>query len=210
MESKIFQHAKQIIKLEPTIKYFSITWKLHNRCNYDCMYCPAKWHDDFSRTKSLDHLKDLWNEIIDQSKHLNLPYKIYFSGGEVTINKSFKPFIKWLRENYNQRLYGIGLTSNGSASKKYYLDLFKGLDWLTFSTHTEHMDTKKFFDTATELAKVAVIENKSFMINIMDEYWAKDQIILFENICKKNNIFYSKNAINYNYKTREQPIFKNL
>lgn len=208
-ESKLFDNLDKIVKIEPAINYFSISWKIHNRCNFDCMYCPAKWHDNYSTMKTLDQLQNTWLKVFAKSSKLNLPYKIYFSGGEVTINKNFKPFIAWLRKNYKNRLYGVGVTSNGSASDKYYLSLFKQLDWLSFSTHTEHMNMYKFFDTAKKLSDFARKENKSFHVNIMNEYWAEDKIKEFKENCTKNQINYSINEINYNHKTRDYPIFKN-
>lgn len=208
-ENKFFDNIDKIIKIEPKIKYFSITWKVHNRCNFDCMYCPSRWHDNHSKMKTLEQLKNVWKKIVAKSSGLNLPYKIYFSGGETTINKNFKPFIVWLRNNYKDKIYGLGVTSNGSASDRYYLNLFKDLDWLSFSTHTEHMNADKFFDTAKKLANIAKKENKSFHVNIMNEHWAKDLIKIFEETCIINKINYSINEINYNYKTRDFPIFKN-
>jgi MoaA/NifB/PqqE/SkfB family radical SAM enzyme len=83
----------EIVKVTPVEKYFSITWRITTRCNYDCMYCPTKWHDSTGVLHDLSKLQSAWQLIVSQTKHLNLPYKLSFSGGEVTINKNFLPFV---------------------------------------------------------------------------------------------------------------------
>jgi hypothetical protein len=45
-----------------------------------------------------------------------LQYKIAFTGGEVTANKDFLPFLEWLRDNYNKYLSQLLITTNGSAT----------------------------------------------------------------------------------------------
>jgi organic radical activating enzyme len=206
---KTFQKLENIIKIEPAINLFSITWQIHRKCNYDCMYCPPREHDNTSKTKSLEELKTIWQKIYNETKKVGLRYKISFTGGEATINKNFKPFIKWLKENYKNDIHELGLTTNGSANDRYYLDLFNELNWMTFSTHTEHMNVEKFFITAKRCSNFAKINNKSFHVNIMKEFWAGELINNFKSICKENNINHSINDIDYNLKTREIPIFKN-
>ena len=49
---------------------------------------------------------------------------------------------------------------------------------------------------------------KSLHVNIMDEYWAKARIKLYEQFCIKNQISFSINEIDYNKKTREE-VLKN-
>jgi sulfatase maturation enzyme AslB (radical SAM superfamily) len=35
---------------------FQVTWDTGRRCNYDCSYCPAHRHDNFSPHATLDDL----------------------------------------------------------------------------------------------------------------------------------------------------------
>ena len=55
------------------------------------MYCPPDLHDSTSRPHDLATMQQVWQNIYNKSKHKNLPYKIVFTGGEVTANKNFLP-----------------------------------------------------------------------------------------------------------------------
>lgn len=191
-----------IISIQPTEKVFSITWMLGRRCNYDCMYCPPELHDNFSKHHDLLKLKEAWQNIYNQTAKKKLSYKISFTGGEVTANKNFLPFVSWLKENYN--IHSILITTNGSAGLKYYEKLINYVDAISFSTHTEFMNEKVFFEKVKVLNRLMIRPKKSFHVNIMDEYWAKERIKLYEKFCIKNEISFSINEINYNKKNREE------
>ena len=195
----------KIIKIEPIPKYFSITWMLGSFCNYDCMYCPPELHDTTSRPHDLDTMKTVWQNIYQKTNNQNLPYKISFSGGEVTANKNFLPLIEWIRNNYND-VTMIVITTNGSASTGYYLKLAEYVEAISFSTHSEFMDEDKFFITAKELNKVMVRPTKSFHVNIMDEFWNREGIERYKKILEENNISYSVNEVEYKYQTRTYPL----
>jgi len=180
------------------------------RCNYDCMYCPTYLHDNSSPLPSLDELKWQWEQMFEKTKHKNMLYKINLSGGELTTNKNLLPFLQWLTDHYKQYIKTIGFISNGSASKEIYLRLFNYVNYISFSTHTEHIDTDKFFTNASACAYYAKnTEGKSFMVNIMEEFWAGEDIKKYITLCNELNIDYSISKIDYSVQTREIPIFKN-
>ena len=197
----------EIIKIDPAEKYFSLTWQLSVRCNYDCMYCPTKWHDTTSPHHSLETLQNAWLSIYEKTKHTGLPYKIAFTGGEVTSNKNFLPFVEWLRTNYNNEIFMLLVTTNGSATFKYYSNLFKSIDNISFSVHSEHIDEQKFFDMVIKL-KNSIAGNRFLHVNIMNEFWNQDRIIAYGNLLDKHSISYNVNEIDYGLKIRDIPIFK--
>lgn len=200
----------KIVRITPTERVFSISWIPHIRCNYDCMYCPDDRHDNTTRFPDLDRMKDHWQQILQKTGHLDLPYKINWSGGEPSLWKNFSPLIQWLRQEYSERIKQMGTISNGSASTKYYLKLFANLDYLTFSTHTEFMDEEKFFANARACQRYAVESNKSFMINIMEEYWNPDYNNRLIDLCRENQINFHITRITYNLPgTRTYPILQN-
>jgi len=199
--------SSQIISVRPTEEYFSLNWQVGIRCNYDCMYCSPDWHDDHSRHHDLDTLKEAWTKIYDRTEYLRLPYKIAFTGGELTTNKYFLPFLEWLRSNYNDRLFKLMLTTNGSATLKYYQKMFQFVDNITFSTHSEHINEKKFFDMIIDL-KNYVDPSRFIQVAIMDEYWNQDRIESYKKLLESHGISYSVNQINYTAKTRDIPIFQ--
>lgn len=197
----------KIIQIKPVTRVFSITWNMGNRCNYDCMYCPPKFHSSTTPHKTLDELKHTWLNILSQTQEKNLKYKISVSGGEITGNRDFMPFLQWLREHYSDQLDIILLTTNGSATYKYYKKLFELVDNISFSVHSEHINEKKFFDCVIKL-HTELPENKHMHINIMDEWWNQGRIKLYCDILSKHNISHNVNQIDYSHQTRVVPIMK--
>ena len=193
--------SEKIVAVRPVPEYFSLTWMLGSRCNYDCMYCPAELHDSTSRPHDLDTMQQVWRNVYDKTQHKSLPYKISFTGGEVTANKNFLPLIKWLRNNYAD-IAMILLTTNGSASKRYYEDLSQYVESISFSTHSEFMDEEKFFKTVKSINELMIRPKKSVHVNIMDEHWNQDRIAVYKTWLDKHGISYSVNAINYDHAVR--------
>lgn len=199
--------SQQVIRITPTNEVFSITWELGRRCNYDCMYCSPRWHDNTSKHKDLDTLKRNWIEIFQRTHQQNLKYKISFTGGEVTGNKHFLPFVKWLRTEYGAHLSQLLLTTNGSATLKYYTKLFEVIDNISFSTHSEHMNEQAFFDTVIAL-KNTISKDKFIHVNVMNEFWNQDRIAYYQKLLDDNHINYYLNQLNYSFQTRTIPIMK--
>ena len=145
----------KIIRVEQVPEYFAINWMLGARCNYDCMYCDKEWHDTTSKPHDLETMQQAWENIERQTKHLNVPYKISFTGGEVTANKNFIPMIKWLRERLGDSAFII-MSTNGSASLNYYAELTKVIDAISFSVHSEFIDEKEFFTKVCDINSMMI------------------------------------------------------
>jgi hypothetical protein len=171
------------------------------------MYCSPEWHDDHSRHHSLEKLQQAWIKIWEATQHHGLPYKIAFTGGELTTNKHFLPFVSWLRENFDQHLFKLMLTTNGSATYKYYLKMFDAIDNIAFSVHSEHIDEKKFFDTVIKL-KNTIASDRFLQVAIMDERWNQERIKLYIDLLERNQISYTVNQVDYTHQTRTIPIMK--
>jgi organic radical activating enzyme len=173
------------------------------------MYCPAELHDKTSVHPDLEQLKTVWQSLYQKTKDHQLPYKISFTGGEVTANKSFLPLIEYLTSGE----FNIGqiiITTNGSASLNYYKKLANLVDAITFSTHSEFIEEKLFFDKVLKINKLMVRPKKSFHLNIMDEFWNQDRINLYKSWCKVHNVSYSMNKINYDMQTRSSPLLQGV
>ena len=196
-----------IYRIEPTDQVFSLTWNIGTRCNYDCMYCPTSLHDNYSKHSSLELLKQRWQSVFSKTAHKNLPYKISFTGGEVTVNKSFLPLLRWMRENYQPNIAKILVTSNGSASLNYYSKLYALVDNLSLSFHSEHADEQKFFDLAIKLRQ-NLLPGKHLHVNIMNEVWNQHRIPEYQRILDQHNISNVVNNIDYSKQTRSFPIMK--
>ena len=126
---------------------FQVTWDLGRRCNYDCSYCPAHRHDNFSSHATLDELTNnvdfLFNYIDTYMQYRD--YKntsISFTGGEPTVNPNFIPFIQYLKKEYEKNYKhkweaGFALTSNGAMSEKMGQKVMENLQHCTVSYHAE-------------------------------------------------------------------------
>jgi len=186
----------KIIKIESLPKYYSISWMLGAFCNYDCSYCPTELHDSTSRLHDLETLKTAWQNVYQKTQHLGLKYKISFTGGEVTANKNFLPFLEWLRNNYAD-IAMIVVTTNGSASANYYVKLANMVESLSFSTHSEFMEEEEFFRKAVKINLVMMRLRKYFHVCIMNEYWNQDNIIRYKSFLDNHKINYTVNEIFY-------------
>jgi molybdenum cofactor biosynthesis enzyme MoaA len=193
----------KIIKIEPVPKYYSITWMLGSLCNYSCSYCPDELHDTTSRPHDLETLKTAWKNVYQKTQHLGLKYKISLTGGEVTANKNFLPFITWLKSEYNESIAMLIVTSNGSASVNYYKKLANLVEAISFSTHSEFMDEQAFFNKVLKINQIMIPPKKSLHVNVMDEYWNKDRIEIYRKWLEKHRINYSINEIIYSLGTRK-------
>ena len=185
----------KIIRVEPVTPAVSMTWMIGSRCNYACSYCPAELHDDTSAHPDLDQLKQVWQNFYSKTQHTGLPYKISFTGGEVTANKSFLPLVKYLRDKFD--INQITVTTNGSASTAYYLRLAELVNSISFSTHSEFWDEAKFFETVIAVNQAMVRPEKSCHVNIMDEPWDRDNFLRYQELLSQHGVSNSINPIQY-------------
>ena len=166
-------------------------------------------------THILDHSRQLTQSygcnlgikrIYEKTKHTELPYKIAFTGGEVTSNKNFLPFVEWLRVNYADKIFMLLVTTNGSATFKYYSNLFKSIDNISFSVHSEHIDEQKFFNMIIDLKK-SIDSDRFLHVNIMNEFWNQDRIVAYCKLLTEHGISHNVNEIDYELQTRKVPLF---
>jgi MoaA/NifB/PqqE/SkfB family radical SAM enzyme len=200
--------SPSIIRVEPITPVISLTWMIGSRCNYDCMYCPTELHDMTSKHPDLDKLKQAWHSLYSKTQHMNLPYKLSFTGGEVTANKQFLPLIEYLKSEFN--IGQIFVTTNGSASLNYYTRLASLVNGISFSTHSEFFNEQEFFDKVAAIDQLMIRPEKSVHVNIMDESWNQDRIALYRAWLEKHNISHSINAVDYTQQTRDTPLMKGV
>lgn len=183
----------KINRVEPAMPMLSMTWMIGSRCNYACSYCPDELHDDTSPHPDLNKLVRVWQNFYSKTQQTGLPYKISFTGGEVTTNKSFLPLLHYLRSEYD--ISQIVVTTNGSASTAYYEKLARLVDAISFSVHSEYWDEQKFFSTVVAVNKIMVRPDKSCHVNIMDEEWNRENFPRYQKFLLKHSISHSINLI---------------
>lgn len=187
-----------IVRVRPFVPCIQIEWMISKRCNFDCSYCPPIWHDKTSKDLSLEELKNAWLKIIHITQHKQ-DQKIHLSilGGEPTLNKNLLTFLKWIKENYNHRVDSIGLITNGSASNALYIELVKYCNWITFSTHSEFMNERKFFLNVLKAYKHSKKTNCMIMVNLMQESWYNTRIKKYQDFLNRLDIKNYEHKIRY-------------
>ena len=134
-------------------KVFQVTWDTGRRCNYDCSYCPAHRHDNFSKHATLDELKNNVDFLYEYTD-LYMQYRNHkvanfgFTGGEPTVNPNFIPFAQYLKNQYEEKYAdrweaGFALTTNGAMSEKMGQAVMENFGHATVSYHAESDDKLK-------------------------------------------------------------------
>lgn len=165
----------------------SIDWFIGKRCNFDCVYCRPEIHDNYSPHQDLKHLQVSAQKFIDHFGAKNL--QIGITGGEPTVNKSLPAFCSFLK---NKGVEKLAVTTNGSRTADYYIELSKSLGTLTFSQHYE-------FTTLDFLDKIKIVnehkECKNLFVQVMAnvDYW--NDVIASVEFYKKYNINYTLRRI---------------
>lgn len=195
----------KIIRVEPTTPMIALTWMIGTRCNYDCMYCPTAWHDSTSQHPDLVNLKQVWDNFYENTQAQQQPYKVSFTGGEVTANRSFLPLVEYIK-NGDFDIGQLLITTNGSASEKYYTRLAALVDAISFSTHSEFFNEQEFFNKVERINTIMVRPQKSVHVNIMDERWNQHRIPVYQAWLSQRGISHSVNTVDYTNQIRSTPV----
>jgi organic radical activating enzyme len=141
-------------------KYFTIDWMLHNRCTYNCSYCPPANKRGDDEWLKIDQLKLFCSHAETHAHTVDANFKMeaYFSGGEPTVWKDFIPLVDFLTE----RGWMIGVCSNASRSSRWWEEHAKKFSRINLSYHTEQVDDDEFIE------KILICEKYTNIgINIM-------------------------------------------
>ena len=172
--------------------FFYVHWNIGRRCNYDCSYCPDSLHDFKSPHRSLKNLIEIAEKLkanIPSSKKI----RIWFTGGEPTVNPNFLEFCKWLN---NDGRFVVGLNTNGSRTKEYLLELMSYINIIQFSSHFEYVEEDKFLPSMKAISNyVSDKHGKSMSLNLMmePEHW--DKAVRMVKYCIAHNIPYHMKRI---------------
>jgi hypothetical protein len=139
-------------------------------------------------------MQQAWCRIMDASEHLQpMPVNLCLLGGELTLNPDFLPFMRWLSQTWNHRLGDIGFITNGTASEKVYCELSTLCTWITFSTHSEFMNERKFF---RNVLRTRDANHRCLVtVNIMDEPWHQERNLEYEKFLDRHAVRYHRHPI---------------
>ncbi len=133
----------------------SVDWYIGKRCNFDCSYCVNYLHDNSSPHVPLENMKRLVEYVFERSGK-NVIWSL--TGGEPTLNPEFIDLCKYLKSLKSRH---ISVTTNGSRTTKYFLELFPYLDNITLSLHLEFMSSRaeEYIEKIVALEKYRVAWN---------------------------------------------------
>ncbi|MAZ49361.1 MAG: hypothetical protein CME65_12440 [Halobacteriovoraceae bacterium] len=159
-----------ILKSDQTYE-LTISWTIHNSCNYKCSYCPASLNRGSSDWLNLEKAK-IFIDRLEQRYIKNLGYKnilISFSGGEPTLWKGFAALCEYI----GLKGMRLAITSNGSTSSKYWDKIAPFFDIIIFSFHSEHGNPTQFVENFKRLSenKNCVVPGVRLMMHPDPEKW---------------------------------------
>lgn len=152
---------------------FLVTWDLGRRCNYDCSYCPAHRHDNFSPHASLEELLQTADFVFEYisviaSNRINKDFNVSFTGGEPTVNPNFIKFAEYLSQKKTQLVdinLHLDLTTNGAMSKSIANSVIEHFDYVTVSYHAE--SDQRLKDQVLERIRQFSSSNVGLKVNVM-------------------------------------------
>lgn len=177
-----------------------IIWDIGPRCNFDCTYCTAYMHDNYSPHATLDELKktaDFVNQYYERYKKFHkekfTKASISFTGGEPTVNPHFWEFVDYMHANYDEN-FKLGLTTNGTWPAKHHEKIIKYFKGVTVSYHTEGAESLK--ERARE--NILLLNNSNIWtnVNVMMHTDNWDECIdLIDNFLEPNGVNYTPRVI---------------
>jgi len=150
--------------------YFMIDWMLHDKCTYDCSYCPPankSGTDSWLNLEKLNQFCDLLETHV-YSINPNCKIQVLFTGGEPTVWRGFGELVNRVSE----RGWLITVNSNGSRSKAWWEEYAQKFDRIILSYHTESVDDDEFIEKlkiCEQYAKTSV----NLMLNTDPTYFYK-------------------------------------
>jgi MoaA/NifB/PqqE/SkfB family radical SAM enzyme len=109
-------------------EFIKIEWNLGKRCNYDCSYCPAAIHDNYSPHTDLEVLK----RTVDKLATLPKPVRLSLTGGEPCVHPHIEQLIRYIKE----KRMSLSITTNGTRKPLWYS--MQNVDQYVFSLHFEY------------------------------------------------------------------------
>jgi sulfatase maturation enzyme AslB (radical SAM superfamily) len=167
---------------------FYVQWNIGKRCNYDCAYCPGGLHDSTSSHHSLEVMRGFADQLHRQIQRPTI--QIWFTGGEPTVNPHFLLLCRYISETYGAR-FRLGLTTNGSRTERYYLELLEYVTYLQFSTHFEFVrDPQRYQAMIARCASKAQAKGGQchVSVNLMMEPERWEAALAFERFLKSCGI----------------------
>jgi organic radical activating enzyme len=135
--------------------YFMVDWMLHDRCTYDCSYCPPANKAGSETQLELGRLEQFRESVTAHAHRHDPDVKMMagFSGGEPTIWRGFEALV----DSLNDHGWHLIVTSNGSRTDTWWDRMAPKFKWICLSYHTEHADPDKFINVVRAASRHTVV-----------------------------------------------------
>ena len=165
-------------------EFIKVEWNLGKRCNYDCSYCPAAIHDNFSPHTDLEILK----KTVDKLCTLGKPIRLSLTGGEPCVHPHIEQLIRYIKE----KNIWLSITTNGTRKPLWYQ--MQQVDQYVFSLHVE-------YDWPTILYTIkSVTENSNgihTLVNVMCHQDRMKDVRTAANILMANGIRFNLRRVRW-------------
>lgn len=142
-----------------------IEWNLGKRCNYDCSYCPASIHDNFSPHTDINILE----ATVDKLCELGKPLRISLTGGEPCVHPDIEDLLDYFKR---KDIFWVNVTTNGTRTANWYLQNEMYWNHLIFSLHFEYdwrrilTTINQYYDRTEREFFVAVMAHHDYMDDV--------------------------------------------
>ena len=142
-----------------------VEWNLGKRCNYDCSYCPAAIHDNFSPHTNINILE----KTVDRLCEIGKPIRISLTGGEPCVHPDIEDLLDYFKR---KDISWVNITTNGTRGYGWYLNNEMFFNHIVFSLHFEH-DWTRVVDT---ILKYYDSTERDFFVNVMAHHDRMDNV----------------------------------
>ena len=136
------RHIEELAK-----QSLNVNWTLTTICNFNCSYCPERFHDGKIRGFSVAEINAMVDQIAD---HYGAPEKkifFEFTGGEVSYYKGFLEIAQHIKSKGSD----VGIISNGKRERGFWHRLRPLIDHICLSYHPENDYADHFIEIAKYL-----------------------------------------------------------
>ena len=149
----------------PHQEQLKVEWNIGKRCNYDCTYCPASIHDQYSPHTPIDVLE----RTVDRLCALGKPLRISLTGGEPAVHPQIEDLLEYMKR---KGVFWVNLTTNGTRPAQWYILNEIYFNHIVFSLHFEH-DWKRVFRTINQFYDET---ERDFLVNVMAHHNHMDDV----------------------------------
>lgn len=158
-----------ITKKHPEYKYFRLNWMLHDRCTYNCSYCPPTNKAGNDDWLSIDFSKEFINNLESWLDGKHKDVIVNFTGGEPTVWPKFAELVNHIKS----KNWYTTISTNGSRSLAWWTEHQHKFDKISFSYHSEFAKDEEFFEKSKYLSSQKSDGEFSVKIMMNPREWAR-------------------------------------